>query len=104
MGDPTADRKKAMAAVQAMFDRYKLLAARRPKDHIVRAFFAWETLSSNSADSRQDFDQQVMENLKIVDAGLDGSVAYELYIAPNFSNLNSTAQRMTYSAMELIGD
>jgi hypothetical protein len=29
-----------------------------------------------------------MENLKIVDAGLDGSVVYELFIAPNFSNLN----------------
>ncbi|KAH7390539.1 thioesterase family protein-like protein [Pyrenochaeta sp. MPI-SDFR-AT-0127] len=70
MGDPTADRKKAIAAVQAMFDRYKVLAARRPQDH-------------------NDFDQEVMENLKIVDAGLDGSVAYELYMAPNFSNLNN---------------
>ncbi|CAO2649395.1 Nn.00g067800.m01.CDS01 [Neocucurbitaria sp. VM-36] len=70
MGDAVAGRNKAVAAVQAMFDRYKLLAARRPKDHI-------------------DFDRQVMEHLKIVDAGLDGSVAYELHIAPNFSNLNN---------------
>jgi hypothetical protein len=31
-----------------------------------------------------------MENLKLVDAGLDGSVVYELFIAPNFSNLNGT--------------
>jgi acyl-coenzyme A thioesterase 13 len=30
-----------------------------------------------------------MENLKLVDAGLDGSVVYEFYVAPNFSNLNS---------------
>lgn len=28
-------KRKAMAAVQAMFDRYKVLAAKRPKDHIV---------------------------------------------------------------------
>ncbi|OAL51198.1 thioesterase family protein-like protein [Pyrenochaeta sp. DS3sAY3a] len=70
MGNPEADRRKAMAAVQAMFDRYKVLASRRPHDHI-------------------DFDAEVMENLKIVDAGLDGSVSYELYISPNFSNLNN---------------
>jgi acyl-coenzyme A thioesterase 13 len=31
-----------------------------------------------------------MENLKLVDAGLDGSVVYEFYIAPNFSNLNGS--------------
>ena len=40
----------------------------------------------------QDFDREVMDYLKIVDAGLDGSVAYELYMAPNFSNLNSMTQ------------
>jgi hypothetical protein len=28
-------RVKAKAAVQAMFDRYRLLASSRPKDHIV---------------------------------------------------------------------
>lgn len=31
-----------------------------------------------------------MDNLKIVDAGPEGSVAFELYISPNFSNLNGT--------------
>lgn len=44
MGDPEADREKAMAAVKAMFERYKLIAAQRPKDHIVSAkipFFHW---------------------------------------------------------------
>lgn len=30
-----------------------------------------------------------MNNMKIVDAGPEGSVEYELYIAPGFSNLNS---------------
>jgi hypothetical protein len=29
-----------------------------------------------------------MENLKIVDAGIDGSVTFELNVSPNFSNLN----------------
>jgi hypothetical protein len=28
-------KRKARAAVQAMFDRYKLLASKRPKDHVV---------------------------------------------------------------------
>lgn len=31
-----------------------------------------------------------MENLKLVDAGLDGSVSYDMYISPNLSNLNGT--------------
>jgi len=33
-----------------------------------------------------------MENLKLVDAGLDSSVVYDLYTAPTFSNLNRTTQ------------
>jgi acyl-coenzyme A thioesterase 13 len=37
----------------------------------------------------QDFDREVMESLKLVDAGIDGSVTYEMTITPNFSNLNS---------------
>ncbi|KAF2106749.1 HotDog domain-containing protein [Lophiotrema nucula] len=72
MPSPEEDRQKAIRSVQAMFERYKLLADRRPKDHIVL----------------QDFDREVMNNLKIVDAGLDGSVQFELYMSPNFSNLN----------------
>ncbi|KZM21820.1 uncharacterized protein EKO05_0003135 [Ascochyta rabiei] len=68
----TADesKKKARAAVQAMFDRYELLASQRPKGHV-------------------DFDSEVMKNMKIVDAGPEGSAEFELYIAPNFSNLNN---------------
>ncbi|KAG9196124.1 acyl-coenzyme A thioesterase 13 [Alternaria panax] len=65
-----AGRQKAMAAVQAMFEKYKLLAARRPDNHV-------------------DFDQEVMLNLELVDASLDGTVTYELNIGPNFSNLNN---------------
>ncbi|KAJ4379095.1 hypothetical protein N0V86_005136 [Didymella sp. IMI 355093] len=63
-------KRKARAAVQAMFDRYKLLASKRPKDHV-------------------DFDSVVMNNMELVDAGPEGSVEYELYIAPGFSNLNN---------------
>ena len=31
-----------------------------------------------------------MEGMELVDAGLDGSVVYEMTITPNFSNLNGT--------------
>lgn len=30
-----------------------------------------------------------METMKVVDAGLDGSVSYEMTVGPSFSNLNS---------------
>ena len=33
-------KAKAKAAVQAMFDRYKLLASKRPKDHIVSSLLS----------------------------------------------------------------
>ncbi|RMZ73295.1 thioesterase family [Pyrenophora seminiperda CCB06] len=68
--NPEANRQKAMAAVRAMFDKYELLEARRPKHHV-------------------DFDRQVMQDLELVDASLDGSVTFELYVALNFSNLNN---------------
>jgi acyl-coenzyme A thioesterase 13 len=32
-----------------------------------------------------------MNNLKIIDARPEGHVEFELFIAPNFSNLNSIA-------------
>src|SRR5690242_3682336 len=31
-----------------------------------------------------------MESLNLIDAGLDGSVVFELHVTPNFSNLNGT--------------
>lgn len=39
MGVPEADRRKAMRAVEAMFERYRILAAQRPQDHIVSHLF-----------------------------------------------------------------
>jgi hypothetical protein len=35
MANAEADRKKAMAACQAMFDRWHLLEAERPEDYVV---------------------------------------------------------------------
>lgn len=87
MGNAEADRQKAMAAVRAMFERYKKLAELRPKDHVVRYPISIHLPCINVA--TQDFDRQVMESLELVDAGLDGSVAYEMTIVPNLSNLNS---------------
>jgi|TARA_R110002003_G_scaffold2545_3_gene24451 hypothetical protein len=49
----------------------------------------------------QDFDREVMENMKLVDARLDGSVVYEMTIAPNFSNLNSTHFKPSDHALQL---
>lgn len=39
----------------------------------------------------EDFDNQVMNSLELVDATPDGTVTYEMFMAPNFSNLNSTS-------------
>lgn len=36
-------KRKARAAVQAMFDRYKLLASRRPKGHTVSSLVRTST-------------------------------------------------------------
>ena len=90
MVESEAARAKAMAAVTAMFDRYKLLASRRPKDHIVK----YDTRRLwHATNDIQDFDREVMENLKLVDAGLDGSTTFELHMAPSMSNLNGTFLR-----------
>jgi hypothetical protein len=43
--DPEADRQKAMTAVRAVFERYKILAARRPKDHVVSSIISAYMLS-----------------------------------------------------------
>ncbi|KAF2841670.1 hypothetical protein M501DRAFT_1000942 [Patellaria atrata CBS 101060] len=67
--DAARDREEAMAAVQAMFDRYKLLASKRKAGHI-------------------DFDNYVMNNLKLIDASPKGTVEYQFTIPQNYSNLN----------------
>ncbi|OJD39085.1 thioesterase family protein [Diplodia corticola] len=70
MASANADgRAKAMRAVQALFDRYKLIAAQRPHGHV-------------------DFDSEVMNKMKLVDAGPEGFVQFELTIGNEFSNLN----------------
>ncbi|KAL1614561.1 hypothetical protein SLS54_009622 [Diplodia seriata] len=70
MASADADgRAKAMRAVQALFDRYKLIAAQRPHGHV-------------------DFDSEVMRKMKLVDAGPEGFVQFELTIGNEFSNLN----------------
>ncbi|PVI07709.1 thioesterase family protein-like protein [Periconia macrospinosa] len=61
--------KKAMDAVEAMFERYRLLAAQRPIHHI-------------------DFDRHVMQSLRLVEATMDGSVTFDLFMSSSFSNLN----------------
>lgn len=38
--------------------------------------------------SRQDFDSEVMKKMKLVDAGPEGYVQFELTIGNEFSNLN----------------
>jgi hypothetical protein len=48
MSDHEADREKAMAAVRAMFERYKLIAAQRPKDHIVSEIYIFLNVSERS--------------------------------------------------------
>jgi acyl-coenzyme A thioesterase 13 len=78
-----------VAAVLAMFERYKLIAAQRPKDHIVSNILNFLIGSDVLIHIDQDFDREVMENMKLVDATLDGTVTYEMTITPNFSNLNS---------------
>jgi hypothetical protein len=45
-------------------------------------------------DESQDFDHEVMSNLRLIDAGPEGSVEYTLYIAPGFSNLNSKTRAL----------
>lgn len=62
-------KAKAMASVQALFDRYRLLAAQRPAHHV-------------------DFDHEVMNNMKLVDAGPEGTVVFELFVSERYSNLN----------------
>ena len=88
MSEHEGDRQKAMAAVGALFAKYKLLAAKRTKGHVV------STTPRNYAvlgyaDSAQDFDSQVMDSLELVDATPDGTVAFDMVMAPSFSNLNS---------------
>jgi len=44
---------------------------------------------------RQDFDYDVMKGLKLLDAGPEGSVLYELKITERYSNLNGETLRLS---------
>ncbi|KAK3064451.1 hypothetical protein LTS18_007117, partial [Coniosporium uncinatum] len=88
-------KAKAMAAVQAIFDRY---------DITFEQFHAFQRsalktilfVPSNASQLRcpqthqthQDFDYDVMKSLKLLDAGPEGSVLYEMKITERYSNLN----------------
>jgi len=58
---------KAIKAVEAIFERYKLIA-----------------LSKNFA----GFDKHLMENVKLVDATLEGTVDFDFLIDERYTNLN----------------
>ncbi|KAK5147245.1 hypothetical protein LTR04_000876 [Oleoguttula sp. CCFEE 6159] len=62
-------RFRAMAAVQAIFERYRILESMRPDGHV-------------------DYDAHVMQNVRLLDAGPEGRVLYEFEIGPRYSNLN----------------
>jgi len=62
-----ASHAKAFKAVEAIFDRYRLIA---------------------SSQNFQGFDKHAMENLKILDATSAGTVDFEFLIDERYSNVN----------------
>jgi hypothetical protein len=41
----------------------------------------------------KDFDRDLMRDIKLIDAGPEGSVLWELHVTPAYSNLNSEWSR-----------
>ncbi|KAK7555365.1 thioesterase family protein-like protein [Phyllosticta paracitricarpa] len=81
MADKSEARAKAMRAIQqGLFDRYELIVAQRPADHV-------------------DFDRLVMSKLRLVDAALDGFSQYELTVSKEFSNLNDVMHGGAYGVV-----
>ncbi|KAK8247755.1 HotDog domain-containing protein [Phyllosticta capitalensis] len=81
MASKSEARNKAMRAIQqGLFDRYDLIAAQRPKDHV-------------------DFDRVVMSKLRLVDAALDGFSQYEFTVSEDFSNLNDVMHGGAYGVV-----
>ncbi|KAK7534282.1 HotDog domain-containing protein [Phyllosticta citribraziliensis] len=81
MADKSEARAKAMRAIQqGLFDRYELIAAQRPADHV-------------------DFDHVVMSKLRLVDAALDGFSQYEFTVSKEFSNLNDVMHGGAYGVV-----
>lgn len=52
--------------------------------------FNWLLVGIHLIQALQDYDHEVMNNLKLVDAGPDGSVEFDLYMSERYSNLNGT--------------
>ncbi|KUJ09154.1 uncharacterized protein LY89DRAFT_690670 [Mollisia scopiformis] len=67
MTHPTASREKAMKAVEAIFERYLLIAK-----------------STNFT----GFDKHIMSTVKVVDATMGGTVTFELPLDERYGNLN----------------
>ncbi|KAH6717686.1 HotDog domain-containing protein [Leptodontidium sp. 2 PMI_412] len=65
--DAAASRAKAMKGVEAIFERYLLIA--------------------KSTDFT-GFDRHIMENVKLIDASAEGTVTFEFYIDERYSNVN----------------
>ncbi|KAG4431153.1 hypothetical protein IFR05_013354, partial [Cadophora sp. M221] len=65
--DAAASRAKAMKGVEAIFERYLLIA--------------------KSTDFT-GFDRHIMENVKLIDASPEGTVTFEFYIDERYSNVN----------------
>ncbi|KAK7512391.1 HotDog domain-containing protein [Phyllosticta citriasiana] len=87
MADKSEARAKAMRAIQqGLFDRYELIVAQRPADHVVRLVQA-------------DFDRLVMSKLRLLDAALDGFSQYELTVSKEFSNLNDVMHGGAYGVV-----
>ncbi|KAF1809833.1 hypothetical protein P152DRAFT_461229 [Eremomyces bilateralis CBS 781.70] len=73
-------RARSIAGVQAIFDRYHLLEKERPGGH-------------------RDFDFDIMNTAKILDAGPEGWVLFELKIMDNWSNLNNVMHGGAYGVI-----
>ncbi|KAF4624264.1 hypothetical protein G7Y89_g13907 [Cudoniella acicularis] len=82
MSDPdemdSPSRANAMKAVEAIFERYKLIA---------------------KSQDFNGFDRHIMENLKLIDATEEGTVDFEFHIDERYSNLNGVMLAMIRGTM-----
>jgi hypothetical protein len=67
------DRERAMKAVRGMWDRYNAIHKIRPIN---------------------GFDNELMADLKLLDAGMDGWVVFELKVTERYCNLNCRGFRL----------
>ncbi|KAE8449750.1 hypothetical protein EG329_007525 [Mollisiaceae sp. DMI_Dod_QoI] len=69
MAHSTAEREKAMKAVEAIFERYHLI-------------------TSSSSSTTPLFDAHVMSNLKLISATQSGTVDYDFHLDERYANIN----------------